>query len=320
MTLVKTKGRSIVRSGNQAGCGIRKDAVTGGGDCLALGVVWRGEEFRVQWSLCGTISPGTDRHDFAAILRRRVGCRPCWAPVTDREAEQNMAIHAVDLDAHDEQGRLLAKGGRREIFVRTQVSRYVPASRPDDLTFADTRRLDAKHDHTIGATVRRAAVAQAYAFWRRDMGIRSPHIGAVAIGLANTTLALLPELTSAESTHRLIVLEAIHATYGCFLHGSRLCHALFYEPAANQRLHPDMLSYWQNMMREEYALDAASPVETRVVQSWPLVHAPAGIEAGAIWNPWESPRLKWADAGAQAHVLENPDLAPVAFGLALQGV
>ncbi len=320
MTMVKTKSRRALRGGNQGGCGIRVDAATGGGDCLALGVSWREGEFRVQWSLTGTVAPGANNRDFADRLRGRIGHRPLWVPVTDRKAEQNLAIHAVDLDARDEQGRLIAKGAKRKIFVRTQVGKHVPEATRDDRTFADTRQLGTGRSHTIGAIVRHDAVNRAYTFWRHDMKLRSPHVGAAAIGLANTAVALLPELTGPAATHQLIVLETLHATYGCFFQGARLLCTLFYEPAANHRLHPDMLVYWRNKMREDFAVDEATPIETRVVQSWPLEQAPPGIAAEIIWNPWESTRLKWLDAGAKSTVLENPDIAPVAFGLALQGV
>ena len=320
MTFVKTRTRRIVHGGRQAGCCIRVDGDAGGGECLALGVAWRDESFRLLWSEYGKLNPGAEQDDFAVRLRRRVGRRAFWVPVTDRGAEQNLAIHAVDLDARDERGKPMARGGKREIFVRTQVGQHVPETSPDDIAFADTRQFAAGRSHTIGAIVRRSAVKQSYDFWRGEMRLRSPHVGSAVIGLANVSVALMPELVVMSSQYRLVVLETLHAIYGCFFQGRRLLHALFYEPAAMQRLHPDMLTYWQNRMRVEFAVEESIPIELRVVQSWPLELAPPGVEAGCIWRPWESSRLSWPDPKARACVLENLDLAPVAFGLALQGV
>ncbi|MDD5706161.1 MAG: hypothetical protein PHR35_09565 [Kiritimatiellae bacterium] len=316
----QTTGR-VASSGQGAGCGIRPGVGSEGGDyCLALGLTWTAGAFQVRWAHAGTLEPGSSRDEFASRLKRSAGWRTFWAPVVDREAEQNLAIHAVDLDARDAEGRLLATGSKRAIFVHTQVIRFVPAPKPDDLTIADTRRMPSGRPHTAGVTVRRAAVDRAYAFWRHELGLRSPRIGAAAIGLTNTALALMPELSGANPPHRLVVLETPHATYGCYLHGRRLRHTLFYEPAADQRLHPEMLAHWCNMMREEFALDDGAVMDLRVVQSWPLEYAPPGLDHGAIWNPWESPLLRWSGEETRARMLENYDLAPVAFGLALQGV
>lgn len=320
MTFVKTRIRRLVRSGSQAGCCIRVEGDAGGGECLALGVAWRDETFRMLWSEFGTLTPGKDPGDFAVRLRRRVGRRPFCVPVTERGAEQNLVVHAVDLDARDDRGKPLARGGRRELFVRTQVGEHVPEASADDMAFADTRQLAGGRSHTIGAIVRRPAVKHSYDFWRREMRLPAPHVGSAGIGLANAAVALMPELTVPGTHYRVVVLETLHAIYGCFFEGHRLLHTLFYEPAATQRLHPDMLAYWQNRMRVEFAVEEALPIEISVVQSWPLNLAPPGLDTGCFWNPWESPRLNWPDPTVRACVIDNLDLAPVAFGLALQGV
>lgn len=311
------------RRGFLFGCGQR---MVDAGDCLALAVQERGGHYRIVWGHFGKMLPPKACREFSLALRWRAGRKPVWVPLLDREAEMNMAIHSVDLETRDSRGHALVATNQPESFIRTQVGKHVPTPSDDDRYVYDRMTVDAGCDHVLGAVARGCAADEAYRFWRHDVGVHSPHIGAIAIGLANTALALLPDFGAHDSTARLIVLEKYQATYGCYFRGLRLHCALRYESAQGERLHPGLLNLWHKTLRQDVGLQeqgagvvSDEQLDVRIVQSWPMEDKPPEIDPMQIWNPWESNRLVWPDKAARALLLEHLDLAPVAFGLALQG-
>ena len=320
MTNMRFTPRKGGIKGAGAACGLRVGSHPEGCDCLSLRLSWSGDRYRVNWSHIAPLTSREERREWAALLRKRIGRTTFWIPLMDTEAEQNLAVHAVDLDVLDASGRSLAKKSNRQGFVIAQVGSHVARPSTDDLAVADTVEVAPNRMHTVGAMARRAAIDQSFSFWSREMALRSPRVGVVPIAIANTVLALLPSVsTDATPTHRLFVLEMLHATYGCYLYGSRLRHFLYYTPPVGHRLHPDMLTHWCGLIRDEFEIGIENEIDVKVIQSWSLDDRPQGVDERYIWNPWQSEQLNWESDTVRSNLLDNLELAPVAFGLALQG-
>lgn len=303
------------RSRTKFGVGLRW--LDDGAECLVLSVQPRANRWRITSGAFGV--PDTTRDAaFVAGLRRKTGHRDIWWPVHRDAAEQDLVLHAIDLGTSSGSTSKVMPPRLRQAAVEFQLKARVLKPGAEYLHMGVELRPYAGQLHVVGCAIRRQPVDDEYRFCRRALRLRRPHMAAAALGLANTCLALHPAVRTKPARHLLCVVEALHAFYGCYCHGPLFMESLYHLPAARERLRPEIIDQWCGYLREQYALGDTA-VDVCVLQSWPLEHQPAGLPAGCIWNPWQSDALEWVDPQARALVNEHLDLAPFAFGLALQG-
>ncbi len=287
------------------GCGVQ------GGACLALAVSGREGKWCVRWGLYGEMGES----EFAKELSGRVWRRPLWAPPTEGDAEQGMTVCGIDLSFLQEgnpQARLRKADVRAAL--RTQVmGRLTQASRPAVLHGLELVGPSGEL-HLIGAASHQDTIDQHYRVWKKTMNVINPHIGANALALANLYLALYPERRRRASPCRMIVLEGRETTHAILMDDWRLLDAIHYQMMEGQCLDTDLLAQWVQFFTKRFQLDPRpSPCIIDVAQP---NHDIEGVE---FWSPFTEQPPTVHDEAIPALIQAHPDLAPLAFGMALQG-
>lgn len=287
------------------GCGLQ------GQDCLALAVSGRAGAWRVVWGMNGALG---DR-EFAKRLSAKVWRRQFWTPTVDPDSEQESVLCGIDLAFRERGGKVRpVRAAERAAALRTQaLGRFPHASEPTVVRGLEVRGPDGK-PHFVGAVARLSVIEQDYRGWRKTMGILNPHIGSNAAALANTYLALCPEERRRSIPLRLLVLEGRSTTHAVLLDDWRLLDSLQYQMLENQRLDAALLGQWVSFFQDRHALP--SPPVPCILAARADHHL---ADAYELWNPLSTPGAVAADEAVRALFLSHPDLAPLAFGMALQG-
>lgn len=287
------------------GCGIQ------GGDCLALAVGGRQDAWRIDWGMYGKLG---DRH-FAKRLSSKVWRRDLWTPPADAAAEQETVVCAIDLSLRRVDDKPAAIGAREQVSaMRTQtLGRFSHAAEPSIIRGFSARGPDGK-THLVGAIARRKTIEEDFDGWRRVMGIINPHIGSNAVALTNFYLALYPEDYRKAKPCRILALEGRETTHAVLLDDWRLIDSIQYQMMANQRLDAALMDQWIKFFRGRHSLaDAPMPC---IVETMDDRTTDAGHE---VWRPFQDTAAVQMDEVLRALIEEHPDLAPLAFGMALQG-
>jgi hypothetical protein len=286
------------------GCGLQ------GEDCLAMAVKGRPAAWRIEWGLAGK------RHDpaFWRELRKKVWRRPLWAPPWESGVEQDMVVCGVDVHFETGTRRGRVPASEQRAALRTQVmSRYAHVADPACLCGLELRGPDGEY-HLVGAAARREAIRMNYREWRHGAGIIHPHIGATAAALANVYLALYPEEERRRQPWRMLVLEGRETTHAVLMQDWRLLDSIQYQMMPGQRLEPVLMEQWIQYSRERNRI--AEPLVPLVVASYDdSVNVPENM----FWFPFKGLAPTMCGQGVEDLIASHPDLAPLAFGMALQG-
>jgi hypothetical protein len=286
------------------GCGIQGD------HGLALAVRGREGMWSIEWGLFGT------RHDpqYARALSKRVWRRPFWGGSWDIGFEREVVTIGVDLSfVSAADGK---QPGTKEIkaALRTQLmARYPHPSKPSALIGVEMRGPGGER-HVIGSVVEREAVQHSYKEWNEDVGILYPHVGCSALAVANIYLALYPESLRAKNPVRLLVLEGREITHAVLMDDWRLLNCIQYQMMQNQKLDRPLLEEWIAYLQNDYALDT-QPIPC-------VLKSREGLDPdylGEVWSPFQDETRIKCDEPTLKLIEEHADLAPLAFGMALQG-
>ena len=281
------------------GCGMQ------GADCLALAVSGRPGGWFIHWARQGgLIDPA-----FSRDLSRLVGRSHLWTPPTDDMAAP-MSV-ACRIDTEGVGGKKLGRSESADALF-TQIRSRLEKVTADALVICgfEMESPDRTESILIGGGIRKSLIQEDYRNWRREMGILNPHIASSGLALANIYLTLYAH--EPEPVARLVVLEGRMTTHAVLIDGWKFVDGLEFGMLEQEpRVGSDLIEQWRGYFAANHVL--TSPPKPLVI---PL---DGGVgRAEDVWMPLESPMVAMAP-GVEDVVSRHPDLAAMAFGMALQG-
>ncbi len=296
------------------GCGVQGDI------CLAIDLSQgKGGKWTIHESLAGRLGD----ESFAAQLSKMTGRRHFWVSPNEEGGLQVETARAIEIP----EAGLVGKGkGKGEDFFRTQIqSRFVN----ETVVFGGLRMKGAgiekgvaTHEvHPVGGGAIQDNVTRDYHIWYATMGIRRPHIASTALALANAYLALYPREKRLATPLRLVVLKGRSNYRGILMDGWK-----YIDEVLLPRMNGDdaavsviesRIKGWVDYFTRQYpgliCERTIVPLIIAVKETW-VSH----YEHWDLWGEYAQERIDMTDSVADA-ILLNRDIAPVAFGMALQG-
>lgn len=294
------------------GCGVQ------GVKCLALDVSQgEGGKWSINWSLVGDLGDET----FASELSKKTGKHHFWVSPSEEGGLQVETTRTIEIPETE-----LARKGAQEDFFHTQIkSRFVN----ETVVYGGMRMKGAvMHDgvtgksiHNVGGGAIKDNVKRDYLNWYSVMGIRRPHIASTPLALANAYLALYPAEKRRAIPLRMIVLKG-RSVYRTILMDDWkyidevLLPRMEGDDASMAAIEGHMQGWVDYFTRQHPAL-----VEGRLIV--PLVIAvqetyKSDYEHWDLWGEYAMEKIDMTESVAEA-ILGNRDIAPIAFGMALQG-
>lgn len=298
--------------GHVVGCGVQ------GTSCLALDLSQgKGGKWSINWSLAGELGD----EEFAKRLSRLTGKRHFWVSPSEEGGLQVETARAIEIPDGD-----LVKKSLRQDFFQTQIrSRFVN----ETVVFGGMRMkggvqagVDMKSDiHNVGGGAIKDNVKRDYLNWYRKMSIRRPHIASTALALANTYLALYPAEMRRALPLRLVVLKG-RSVYRAILMDDwkYIDEVLLPRMEGDDATRDVVVSRTQGwidyLKRQHPALVGTREIEPLVI-SVTETHV-SEYEHWDLWSAEATDKIDMTKAVAEP-ILSNRDIAPIAFGMALQG-
>ena len=309
---ITLKSLELRPKGHVVGCGVQ------GGKCLALDLSQgKGGKWSINWSLAGDLGDEA----FAKVLSRKTGKRAFWVSPSEEGGLQVETVRAIEiLD-----GEGFAKRAREDFF-RTQIkSRFVN----ETVVFGGLRMKGAevqggvtvKSIHNVGGGAINDNVKRDYLNWYSKMLIRRPHIASTALALANAYLALYPAEKRLVQPLRLIVLKGRSVYRAILMDDWKYIDEVLLPRMEGDDAAVDVIQVrmdgWVDYFRRQHPDVVA---EREVV---PLVIAVketpvSSYEHWDLWGEYAMQKIDMTGDGAEP-ILLNRDIAPIAFGMALQG-
>lgn len=298
--------------GHVVGCGVQGDK------CLALDLSQgKGGKWSINWSLAGQLGD----EDFAKRLSRLTGGRHFWVSPSEEgglQVETALAVEILEGDGF--------KKGAREDFFRTQIKgRFVNETIVTGgvrIRGVETKGVvTTKCVHNVGGGAIKDNVKRDYYNWYSKMSIRRPHIASTALALANAYLALYP----AEKRHamplRLVVLKGRSVYRAILMDDWKYIDEVLLPRMDGDDATPDVIqgrmNGWIDYFRRQHAGIVAEreivPLVIKVKESFV-----SGYEHWDLWDEQAMDKIDMTGEVAEA-LLMNRDIAPVAFGMAIQG-
>ena len=300
------------KKGHVVGCGVQGDK------CLALDLSQgKGGKWSINWSLSGALGDEA----FAAQLSKMTGKRHFWVSPNEEGGLQVETARAIEI--LENAG---VKKGAREDFFRTQVrSRFVNETivvgGMSMKGAAVQGGVSTKCVHNVGGGAIRDNVLRDYHNWYSKMGIRRPHIASTALALANAYLALYPLEKRLALPLRLVVLKG-RSVYRAIL----MDDWKYVDEVLLPRMEGDdatvgviqsRMEGWIDYFRRQHPEIG----EGRVIEPLVIAVKETHVSEYEHWDLWGEQAMDKIDmTGAVAEpILMNRDIAPIAFGMALQG-
>ena len=299
--------------GHIVGCGVQGDK------CLALDLSQgRNGKWSINWSIAGELGDEA----FASKLSRLTGKRHFWVSPSEEGGLQVEAARIVEIP----EGVTVKKGSQADFFLTQIKSRFVNETivfggmRTKGVGIADG--VVAKNSlHNVGGGAIKDNVERDYLNWYGKMGIRRPHIASTALALANSYLALYPAAKRLSNALRLVVLKGRSVYRAILMDGWK-----YIDEILLPRMEGDDASYsviegrihgWMDYFSRQHP----ALVENRTMD--PLVIAVqethmSEYEHWDLWGEYAMEKIDMTEAVAEP-ILANRDIAPIAFGMALQG-
>lgn len=298
--------------GHVVGCGVQ------GAKCLALDLSQgRGGKWSIGWSLAGELGDET----FAGRLSKLTGGRHFWVSPSEEGGLQVETAQAIEIP----ESELVRKGAQDDFFLTQIKSRFVN----ETIVFGGMRTkgvgmqagVAAKSVHNVGGGAIKDNVKRDYMTWYSKMGIRRPHIASTALALANAYLALYPVDKRLANPLRLVILKG-RSVYRAIL----MDDWKYIDEVLLPRMEGDDASRDVIVTRIRGWIDYFNGLHPEVVgdrRIEPLVvavreNAVSEYEHWDLWGEHAMDRIDMTEAVAEA-ILSNRDIAPIAFGMALQG-
>ena len=301
--------------GHVVGCGVQGTA------CLALDLSQgRASKWSINWSLAG------ERGDeaFAARLSRMTGGHPFWVSPSEEGGLQVETARAIEVP----KGDFSRKGSLADFFLTQIKSFFVNEA----VVFGGMRMKGAGMPgggaatldvHNVGGGAIKDNVKRDYLNWYSKMSIRRPHIASTALALANAYLALYPLEKRLAKPLRLVVLKGRSVYRAILMDGWKYIDEVLLprmegDDATRDVIEGRMKGWIQYFTKQHPGLAVG---EGREIKPLVIAVKETSVSDYEHWDLWgEAARAKidMTEAVAEA-ILANRDIAPIAFGMALQG-
>lgn len=298
--------------GEVVGCGLQ------GRDCLALGLkASRHGKWIIDWSLAGSLDDGF----FASRLAKNVGKNHFWVSPSEEGGLQVEIARAIEIP--DAKGM---KQSERIDFFTTQIKNCFV----NETVVCGGLRVkgaiakggvQANAVHNVGGGAIRDNVKRDYLDWYSRMKIRRPHIASTALAIANAYLALYPEENRRDNPLRLIILKGRSVYHAILMDDWRYIDEILLPRMKGDDENPivikgrveDWIKYLNSQHPELADGCEIRPLVIAVSENWK-----SSYEHWDLWGEYAQERIEMTGETAQG-ILENRDIAPIAFGMALQG-
>ena len=294
------------------GCGVQGDK------CLAIDLSQsRRGKWAVNWSLAGDVGDEA----FASLLSKKTGSCHFWVGPSEEGGLQVETARVIEIpDA------AAASKARSTDFFLTQIkSRFVNETvvfggmrmeGVDDGEMASTRAV-----HNVGGGAIKDNVKRDYRNWYSKMGIRRPHIASTGLAIANAYIALYPEEKRRANPLRLVVLKGRSVYRAILMDGWKYIDEVLLPRMegddATRNVIEGRTQGWIDYMNRQHPSLAGDRKIVPLVISVAEAHVSA-YEHWDLWGEYAMDRIDMTESVAGA-ILANRDIAPVAFGMALQG-
>jgi len=289
--------------GHVVGCGVQGD------DCLALDLSQgKGGKWSINWSLAGKLGD----ESFAKRLAKKTGGRHFWVSPSEEGGLQVETARVIEIPDGE-----LAKKARDDFFLTQVKSRFVN----ETVVFGGLRMKAEGVIHNVGGGAIKDNVRRDYQNWYSRMGIRRPHVASTALALANAYLALYPVEKRRANPLRLVVLKGRSVYRAILMDDWKYVDEVLLPRMEGDAATVDVITERMNGWIDYFQRQHAAFVEGRTIV--PLVVAireshVSDYEHWDLWGEYAMEKIDMTGEVAEA-ILANRDIAPVAFGMALQG-
>ena len=311
--------------GHVVGCGVQGTA------CLALELsAGRGGKWAINWSLAGELGDEA----FAAQLSKKTGRRHFWVSPTEEGGLQVETTRSIEIP----------EGGsgttsERNDFFQTQIrSSFVNetivvggmrmkgvsgerVTGNGERGTGNGERGMVRAIHNVGGGAIKDNIKRDYLNWYRTMHIRRPHIASTALALANAYLALYPVEKQLAKPLRLVVLKGRSVYRAILMDGWKYIDEVLLprmEGDDNGRgVIEGRIQGWIDYFNRQHPGLAEGRTIDPLVISVKETHE-SDYEHWDLWGEYAMDKIEMTESVAET-ILRNRDIAPVAFGMALQG-
>ena len=186
---------------------------------------------------------------------------------------------------------------------------------------ADGERVSTRAVHNVGGGAIKDNVKRDYRNWYSKMGIRRPHIASTGLAIANAYIALYPEEKRRAMPLRLVVLKGRSVYRAILMDGWKYIDEVILPRMegddASRPVIEGRTQGWIDYMNRQHPSLAGERKIVPLVISVAEAHVSA-YEHWDLWGEYAMDRIDMTESVAEA-ILSNRDIAPVAFGMALQG-
>jgi len=311
---IPLKSMDMRPKGQVVGCGVQ------GSNCLALSLSQgKAGKLSIKWSLAGELGD----LEFAARLSKMTGSRHFWVSPSEEGGLQVETARAIEIP---EAG--LVKKGPRKDFFQTQIrSRFVNETIVvGGLGIKGVgmeNGVATKRMHNVGGGAIKDNVLRDYRNWYSKMNIRRPHIASTALALANAYLALYPAEKRLANPLRLVLLKGRSVYRAILMDDWKYVDEVLLPRMEGDDASKGVIEGRMNGWIEYFNRQHPAILAAREGQIDPLVisvretHV-SDYEHWDLWGEYAMDRIDMTGDVAEA-ILSNRDIAPIAFGMALQG-
>ena len=308
---IPLKAMDMRLKGHVVGCGVQGDK------CLALDLSQgKGGKWSVNWSLAGVLGDEA----FASRLAKLTGKHHFWVSPSEEGGLQVETAQVIEIPDSE-----FAKKARNDFFLTQIKGRFVN----ETIVFGGLRVKDAviengiavKAIHNVGGGAIKDNVKRDYQTWYSKMGIRRPHIASTALALANAYLALYPDKERRANPLRLVVLKGRSVYRAILMDDWKYIDEVLLPRMEGDDATVDDIARRMDGWIDYFQRQHAGFVEGRTIVPLVISVKEPHVSSYEHWDLWDEQAMKKIDmTGEVAEViLENRDIAPVAFGMALQG-
>ena len=295
--------------GHVVGCGVQ------GSKCLALDLSQgRGGKWSINWSLAGELGDEA----FAARLSKLTGGHPFWVSPSEEGGLQVEMARAIEVP----KGDFTRKGSLADFFL-TQIKSFFVN---ETVVFGGMRMKgagmqDGGDVHNVGGGAIKDNVKRDYLNWYSKMSIRRPHIASTALALANAYLALYPLEKRLAKPLRLVVLKGRSVYRAILMDGWKYIDEVLLPRMEGDDATRDVIEGRMNGWIQYFKEQHPGLAEGREIEPLVIAVKETPVSSYEHWDLWgEAAEAKIDMTGAVAEaILTNRDIAPIAFGMALQG-
>ena len=299
--------------GHVVGCGVQ------GTSCLALDLSQgRSGKWSVNWSLAGEMGDEA----FAARLSKLTGGRSFWVSPSEEGGLQVETARAIEVP----KGDFARKGSLSEFFL-TQVKNFFVN---EAVVFGGMRMKGAVRQeggtaawdvHNVGGGAIKDNVKRDYLNWYSRMSIRRPHVASTALALANAYLALYPLEKRLAKPLRLVVLKGRSVYRAILMDDWRYIDEVLLPRMEGDDATRDVIEGRVGGWIQYFTEQHPGLAEGRAIEPLVIAVKETQVSDYEHWDLWDESamaKIDMTESVAEA-ILANRDIAPIAFGMALQG-